>query len=188
MRATLTADEFEQMTAELSRPLMSAALRLTRRRADAEDLVQETIFRAFRSLPSFEKGTRFKAWMFRILKNCFINRGKHEAGAPVAVDFTERDAEAAPGIVPDLLDLAELDGIADRHFDEQVKRAVENLPETFRLPLVLFALGGLSYQEIADALDVPIGTVMSRLHRARTQLKVELLDYAKTSRFAGEKP
>jgi RNA polymerase sigma-70 factor (ECF subfamily) len=186
LRTTLTADEFETMTAELARPLMAAALRLTRRRADAEDLVQETLMRAWRALGTFEKGTRFKAWMFRILKNAFINRGKREAAAPVAVDFTEREEPAPESPVPSLLDLSELEGIADRHFDEQVKRAIEDLPEPYRVPLVLFALGGLSYQEIADTMEIPIGTVMSRLHRARSQLKADLLAYARSSRFAAE--
>src|SRR6188768_1845704 len=89
VRTPLTPDEFESMTTEMAQPLMAAALRLTRRRADAEDLVQDTLYRAFRSLKSFERGTRFQAWIFRILKNAYINRGKHEAGAPAAVDPTE---------------------------------------------------------------------------------------------------
>jgi len=186
VRTALTAGEFETMTAELAQPLFAAALRLTRRRADAEDLVQETLYRAFRSLRTFERGTRFNAWIFRILKNAFINRGKHEAGAPAAVDMIEMDSAAPEAVVPDLRRLEELDGIADRHFDERVKAAVENLPETFRVPMVLFALSDLSYQEIADTLDVPIGTVMSRLHRARAALKAELLDYARTSRLPTE--
>ena len=184
-RTPLTPDEFESMTVELSQPLMAAALRLTRRRADAEDLVQETLYRAFRSLGSFERGTHFKAWLFRILRNCYINRGKHEAGAPQAVDPTEMSDAAPPPPVADLKSLRELEGMEDRHFDERVKAAVEALPENFRMPMVLFALGDLSYQEIADMLEVPIGTVMSRLHRARAQLKAELMLYARENRFPG---
>jgi RNA polymerase sigma-70 factor (ECF subfamily) len=172
------------MTAELAQPLMSAALRLTRRRADAEDLVQDTLFRAYRSLATFEKGTHFKAWLFRILRNAFINRGKREAAAPVATDFAETDAVAPPVVVADLTELKELAAIADEHFDERVKRAVENLPEAYRVPMVLFSLGDMSYQEIADALGIPIGTVMSRLHRARTQLRAELRQYARSQRLA----
>jgi RNA polymerase sigma-70 factor, ECF subfamily len=181
--APLTPDEFESMTVELSQPLMAAALRLTRRRADAEDLVQETLYRAFRSLASFERGTQFKAWLFRILKNCFINRGKHEAGAPAAIDPTEMDEPAPDAAVADLKDLRELAGMADHHFDERVKAAVDALPDTYRMPMILYALGDLSYQEIADALEVPIGTVMSRLHRARAQLRGELLAYVREHRF-----
>jgi RNA polymerase sigma-70 factor (ECF subfamily) len=186
IRTALTPGEFATMTAELAQPLMAAALRLTRRRADAEDLVQETLYRAFRSLSTFQKGTRFNAWIFRILRNAHINRGKHEAAAPAAVDMMEMETSAPPDVVPDLKSLDELDRIADRHFDERVKAAIEGLPEHFRAPLVLFSLGDLSYQEIADALDVPIGTVMSRLHRARAQLRTELLDYARSNRTPTE--
>src|SRR5687768_3096063 len=118
-QARLTPDEFETMTTELAQPLMAAALRLSRRRADAEDLVQETLYRAYRSLGSFAKGTYFKAWLFRILHNTYINRGKHEAAAPVAVDPTEMEEPAQSSPVPSLLHLRELAGIADRHFDEQ---------------------------------------------------------------------
>lgn len=175
------------MTAELAQPLMSAALRLTRRRADAEDLVQDTLFRAYRSLATFEKGTHFKAWLFRILRNAFINRGKREAAAPAATDFTEMEPPAPPPAAPDLTELRGLAALSDEHFDERVKHAVENLPEAYRVPMVLFSLGDLSYQEIADTLGIPIGTVMSRLHRARTQLRAELAQYAKSQRLtAGE--
>jgi RNA polymerase sigma-70 factor (ECF subfamily) len=185
-RTTLSPDEFETMTAALARPLMAAALRLTRRRADAEDLVQETLFRAFRSLRTFERGTRFNAWIFRILRNAYINRGKHEAGAPVAVDMAESGAAAPAPVGPDLRDVEELDRIADEHFDERVKAAVDRLPEPYRVAMVLFALGGLSYQEVADAIEAPIGTVMSRLHRARAQLKADLIDYARSERRTTE--
>src|SRR5437660_749005 len=126
-RIPLTPEEFESMTLELSQPLMAAALRLTRRRADAEDLVQDPLYRAYRSLGSFERGTHFKAWLFRILKNAYINRGKHEAGAPAAVDPTEMDQPAPVAAVSDIKDLRELAGMADRHFDERVKLAVESL-------------------------------------------------------------
>ncbi len=188
VRTALTPDEFATMTAELAQPLMAAALRLTRRRADAEDLVQETLYRAFRSLRTFERGTRFNAWIFRILRNAHINRGKHEAGAPTAVDMTETDAAAPAPPVPDLREIEELERISDEHFDQRVKAAVDDLPENYRVPIVLFSLGDLSYQEIADALGVPIGTVMSRLHRGRALLKAALVDYARSSRLpAGER-
>lgn len=182
----LTPDEFETMTTELARPLMSAALRLTRRRADAEDLVQDTLFRAFRSLGSFQRGTHFKAWLFRILRNAFINRGKHEAAAPAAVDFTDHEVEDRRRAAAELADLRDLAGLSDEHFDERVKAAVDGLSETYRMPLVLFALGDLSYKEIADTLEIPIGTVMSRLHRARSLLKADLARYARETRVLPE--
>jgi RNA polymerase sigma-70 factor, ECF subfamily len=181
----LSPDEFVTMTTDLAQPLMSAALRLTRRRADAEDLVQDTLHRAWRSVASFERGTHFKAWMFRILRNAFINRGRRESAAPVAVDFTETDTPARAETPPSLTDLRELAAMSDEHFDDSVKQAVERLPEEFRMPLVLFALGEMSYQEIADALEIPIGTVMSRLHRARSRLRGELAGYARSRRLEG---
>jgi RNA polymerase sigma-70 factor, ECF subfamily len=186
LTAALTPREFEEMTSEIAQPLMAAAMRLTRRRTDAEDLVQETLFRAYRSLASFQRGTRFRAWMFRILQNAFINRGKREAMAPAAVDPSEIEIPARAQVVPDIADLRELDRLADEHFDESVKAAIDRLPEVYRVPLVLFALGDLSYQEIADALRIPIGTVMSRLHRARAQVREELAAYARSRRLSAE--
>ena len=181
----LSPDEFESMTADLAQPLMSAALRLTRRRADAEDLVQDTLHRAWRSVASFERGTHFKAWLFRILRNAFINRGRREAAAPAAVDFTETERPAPEEPVPSLTHLRELAAMSDEHFDDCVKQAVERLPDEFRVPMVLFALGDMSYQEIADALEIPIGTVMSRLHRARARLREELASYARSRHLGG---
>ena len=181
----LSPDEFETMTTDLAQPLMSAALRLTRRRADAEDLVQDTLHRAWRSVASFQRGTHFKAWIFRILRNAFINRGRREASAPVAVDFTETERPAREETPQTLTELRELAAMSNEHFDDCVKQAVERLPEEFRVPMVLFALGEMSYQEIADALEIPIGTVMSRLHRARARLREELTAYARSNRFGG---
>ena len=173
----LTREEFETLVTEIHHPLTATALRLTRRRAEAEDLVQETLYRGWRAINSFRRGSRFRAWMFRILHNTFINRVRREKLAPVAVDpaeFTPRDRDHAP---PSLRSIDELPDIADHHFDESVKAAVDALPETFRAPLVLFALGNLSYQEIAETLGVPVGTVMSRLHRARRRMREALADY-----------
>ncbi len=182
----LRADEFEQLTADIARPLHATALRLTRNRADADDLVQETLFRAFRSLATFRRGTKFRAWMFRILHNVFINRIRHEQLAPAATDPADIDPADAAHPVPDIRALGELPALADRHFDERVKAAVDALPENFRAPLVLFSVGDLSYQEIADTLGIPIGTVMSRLHRARKQLRNELLGYAREQRIGAD--
>jgi RNA polymerase sigma-70 factor (ECF subfamily) len=185
-RTALTHEEFETMTVALAQPLMAAALRLTRRRADAEDLVQDTLYRAFRSLSSFERGTHFKAWLFRILKNAYINRGKREAAAPAATDPADLDITGNEASVPDLVDLRELAAMSDHHFDERVKAAVDGLPDAYRVPLVLFSLGDLSYLQIAETLQIPIGTVMSRLHRARMLLKAELAEYARSQRFPVE--
>lgn len=177
--ATLTVDEFETMTTEISQPLMAAALRLTRRRHDAEDLVQEALFRALRSLKSFRKGSRFRAWMFRILHNVFINRIRRENMAPNAVDPADLSPPDVAHPVPDIGRIEELPGLTDHHVDDRVKAALDDLPDTFRVPLVLFALGDMSYAEIAETLDIPIGTVMSRLHRARRHLRKDLTEYAR---------
>ena len=175
----LTRDEFETMTTEIARPLFATALRLTRNRDDAEDLVQEALYRGFRSLHTFQKGSRFRAWMFRILHNVFINRIRREQLAPSATDPTELTPADHEHPIPDIRSIGELPEVADRHFDERVKAAMDELPETFRVPMVLFSLGAMSDQEIADTLDIPIGTVMSRLHRARRHLRTALADYAR---------
>ena len=186
--STLSAAEFEAKSLEIASSLMGAALRLTRRRADADDLVQETLYRAYRSLASFRKGTRFRAWMFRILHNVFINRSRREKLAPTAVDPAQIQVADPEHGAQDLFDLAELPALADEHFDEQVKVAVDELPEVYRVPLLLFALGDQRYSEIADTLGIPIGTVMSRLHRGRRLLKERLGEYARSLRFpAGER-
>ena len=124
--------------------------------------------------------------MFRILQNAYINRGKREKAAPAATDPFTLEASAPAPVLPALTDLRQIAAVSDEHFDERVKAALERLPDTYRVPMVLFSLGELSYQEIADTLSIPIGTVMSRLHRARTHLKAELAEYAKAERFAAE--
>ncbi len=183
---TLTPAEFETMVTEIHQPLMATALRLSRRRAEAEDLVQETLYRGFRSLASYRKGTRFRAWMFRILHNVFINRIRREGMAPSAVDPAEMSPADHPHPIPDIRGIGDLPDVADHHFDDTVKAAVDAMPEVFRVPLVLFALGSLSYAEIAETLDIPIGTVMSRLHRARRNLREQLTEYATEHGYASE--
>lgn len=182
----LSSREFERMTQDLAGPMFGAALRMTRNRAEAEDLVQDTLFRGFRSLHSFRAGTNFRAWIFRIMRNAFINRSKREAKAPTAVDPVDLRPSARDEVVPDLRVVEQLPDLADRHLDEEVKAAVDALPENFRMPLVLFSLGGMAYQEIADTLEIPIGTVMSRLHRARKQIRGQLAEYARERGYGEE--
>jgi len=172
-------DEFEELLAPHLDALFGYALRMTRDRADAEDLLQESVFRAFRGIDGFRRGTHFKAWMFRIVTNAFISRRRSEQRAPRRVDLDHvPDPEAA---IEQELEDADTDWsrVYGEVVDDDVKRALDDLPEDFRAPLLLSSLGELRYKEIAAALGVPIGTVMSRLYRARQRLRAELRDYAR---------
>ena len=174
---------FSELTMEYMGSLYSAALRMTRNPADAEDLVQETYLKAYRAFGSFQQGTNLKAWLYRILTNTFINSYRARRRRP---EQTELDD------VEDLYLYRRLGGLeavsAGRsaeeevleHFTEgDVKAAVEALPEQFRMAVLLADVEGFSYKEIADILDVPIGTVMSRLHRGRKALQKALHDFGR---------
>jgi RNA polymerase sigma-70 factor, ECF subfamily len=174
---------FEQEALEFSRQLYSAALRMTRNPSDAEDLVQETYLKAYRGFHTFEAGTNLKAWLYRILTNTFINNYRRESRRPNEVEL---------GDVEDLYlyrrigsgDSAEAartteDRVLDGLLEADIKKAVEDLPENFRIPVLLADLEGFSYKEIAEILDIPIGTVMSRLHRGRKAMEKALWDYAR---------
>jgi RNA polymerase sigma-70 factor, ECF subfamily len=172
---------FEEDALQYARQLYSAALRMTRNPSDAEDLVQETFLKAYRAYDSFEEGTNLKAWLYRILTNTFINKYRADSRRP-------RQSEL--GDVEDLYmyrrisrgDAAESRSTEERVLDglveDDVRRAVEELPENFRLPVLLADLEGFSYKEIAEILDIPIGTVMSRLHRGRKAMQKRLWDFA----------
>ena len=174
---------FSELAMEYMASLYSAALRMTRNPADAEDLVQETYLKAYRAFGSFQEGTNLKAWLYRILTNTFINSYRARRRRP---EQTELDD------VEDLYLYRRLGGLeavsAGRsaeeevleHFTESdVKEAVEALPEQFRMAVLLADVEGFSYKEIADILDVPIGTVMSRLHRGRKALQKTLHDFGR---------
>jgi RNA polymerase sigma-70 factor (ECF subfamily) len=172
--------------ADLAMPFMSglyaAALRMTRNPSDAEDLVQETYLRAYRGFNGFKAGTNLKAWLYKILTNTFINtyRAKQRRPQQETLDDVEDfylyrriggleavDAERGP-------EAEVLDSIPDA----SIKEALEDLPEQFRMAVLLADVEGFSYKEIAEIMDVPIGTVMSRLHRGRKQLQTRLWDLA----------
>lgn len=160
--------------------LYSAALRMTRNPADAEDLVQETFLRAYRSYGSYEEGTNLRAWLFRILTNTYINAYRAKQRRPQETDL---------GDVEDLylyrrlgrIDQAAIsaeDQLLDLFTDDEVKAALEELPDTFRLPVLLADVEDFSYKDIAEVLDIPIGTVMSRLHRGRKAMHRRLYEFA----------
>jgi RNA polymerase sigma-70 factor, ECF subfamily len=173
---------FERDAMQYARQLYSAAMRMTRNPADAEDLVQETFLKAYRAYHTFEEGTNLKAWLYRILTNTYINKYRKDSRRPSEVDLgsvedlylyrnigSEESAEAARTTE---------DRVLDGLVEADIKKAVEDLPENFRLPVLLADLEGFSYKEISDILDIPIGTVMSRLHRGRKAMQKSLWEYA----------
>jgi RNA polymerase sigma-70 factor (ECF subfamily) len=168
-------ERFEREVLPLLPSLYSAALRMTRNPTDAEDLVQETFLRAYRGFASFQEGTNLRAWMYRILTNTFINSYRKRQREPLTVseedveDWYLYDKLGESGVEPS----AEAEVIAGMP-DEDVQRALEALPEVFRLAVLLADVEGFSYKEIAEILDIPIGTVMSRLHRGRRALEKAL--------------
>ncbi|HEY7515836.1 MAG TPA: sigma-70 family RNA polymerase sigma factor [Vicinamibacteria bacterium] len=168
---------FERDVVPLLPNLYGAALRLTRNPADAEDLIQETSLRAFRGFAGFAEGTNLRAWMYRILTNTFINSYRKKQRQPVTV----ADDELEDWYLYDRLGESGVEASAETEVleripDEDVQRALEELPENFRMAVLLADVEGFSYKEIAEILDIPIGTVMSRLHRGRKALQKALWD------------
>lgn len=158
--------------------LYNFALHLSNNHEDAEDLVQDTMVKAFRFFHSYEKGTNAKAWLFRILKNSFINRYRKVSRQPNQVDFDEI-SPFYESIRSEQSDTTDLEEVMYRDMmGDEITRALENLPEDFRSVVILCDIDGFTYEEIANMLDVPIGTIRSRLHRGRNLLRSRLTDYA----------
>lgn len=171
--------EFEKEFMHLSRPLYNFAYRLTFDQDDARDLVQDTYLKAYRFFESFEKGTNAKAWMFRILKNTFINEYRRKTREPNKIDYQEVESyynsdSVNTTITSDL----RVDSVKEMIGDE-VANALNKLAVDFRTIIILCDIEGFTYEEMAKILNIPIGTVRSRLHRARQLLKEQLLEYAK---------
>jgi RNA polymerase sigma-70 factor (ECF subfamily) len=162
--------------------LYSAALRMTRNRADAEDLVQETYLRAYRGYSRFEEGTNLRAWLYRILTNTFINSYRAKQRRPDERELDDVEDlylyRRLGGLETAQRGRSAEDELMDLVTDDEVKAALESLPEQFRVAVLLADVEGFSYKEIAEMLDIPIGTVMSRLHRGRKALQRALAEYA----------
>ncbi len=174
---------FEAELLPIIDPLYNFAFRLTLDEDDANDLVQETYLKAYRFFEYFEQGTNAKAWLFRILKNSFINDFRKKSKQPAKVDYNEvesyyntegNDGDAEIATTSDMRTQSVQDLIGD-----EVASALNSLPVDFRTVIILCDLEGFTYEEMAKILDIPIGTVRSRLHRARNFLKEKLEGYAK---------
>ncbi len=181
---------FERDAMQYAPQLYSAALRMTRNPADAEDVVQETFLKAYRAYHTFEEGTNLKAWLYRILTNTYINRYRKKVRRPTEVEFGEVEdlylyKRMGSGESGSAARSAE-EEVLEQFVEADVKAAVEELPEHFRLPVLLADVEGFSYKEIAEIMDVPIGTVMSRLHRGRKALEKALWTFAQERGLAGE--
>ena len=174
--------EFETMAMPFMDQLYSHALRLTKNSSDAEDLVQETYLKGYRAFSSFKEGTNLRAWLFRILTNSFINNYRKKQRGFEEEDFDEIDDmylhRRLGSIQNSTLGMSAEDMLFERLTEDEIKDAVENLPTQYREVVLLADVQGFSYKEIAEILEVPDGTVMSRLHRGRAKLQKDLLEFA----------
>lgn len=158
--------------------LYGLALRLTGGdEARAEDLVQEAVLKAYRAWDGFERGTNSRAWLMTILRNAFINDYRKRRRRPQPVELDDDVADRS--VFGDLRDVDPEGRFFDRLIDDEVVAAIDELPDEFRIPVVLSDLEGLSYQEVADSMGIPVGTVKSRLFRARKRLQGRLYSYAR---------
>ncbi len=182
-RAEAERARFEALVRQHLDALYGAALRLTRNRADAEDLIQETLLKAWRSFHTFTEGTNARAWLFRILMNAHIDRYRKTAREPETTDVEDvgefylynkvQESEQLRGV-------GDPEKLLEHVMEHQVREALESLPDHFRSVVILADLQGFSYKEIADILGIPVGTVMSRLFRGRRLLQRKLWDYVRS--------
>lgn len=186
----ISAWDFNSAELPFYNQLYKTALRMTRSVADTEDLIQETYLKAYRYYEGFEEGTNLKAWLFRIMKNNFINSYRKKKAQPQHVELDElRDSG-------DELSAAELRfgdagpeiGAVDEEMDAEIARAINSLPHDYKMALLLVDIQGHTYQEVADLLGVPVGTVMSRLYRGRAKIERALLIFGKKNNYLTSAP
>lgn len=200
METQMTADKislkekarlFEETALPHLDSLYRTALRLTRKEKDAEDLVQETAMRAFKSFHLFQQGTNIKAWLFKIMTNIHINNYQKERRKPVEISYDGAEEFYLYDKLIDNPELMKKDNVEEeflsRFLDWEVKEALETLPLDFMITVVLAEIEGFKYREIADILDCPVGTVRSRLSRGRQLLRKHLWEYAQKRNYVKEK-
>ncbi len=188
---TARQEQFTAQATEHMPALYSAALRMTRSPADAEDLVQETYLKAYRAWHSYQQGTNLKAWLYRILTNTFINSYRSKKRRPEQTELDEVEDlylyRRLGGLEAAAASRSAEDEVMDLFTDTDVKAAIEALPDSFRMAVLLADVEGFSYKEIAEILDIPIGTVMSRLHRGRKALQKALFDFGTQRGLVGNR-
>ncbi len=183
---TATEDFEAGVLAQLD-SLYRTALRLTRNQQEAEDLVQETMLKAFRFANTYQRGTNLRAWLFRILNTSAINRYRKQATHPATTSLPDGEEFYLYNRIRDIngqeLSAGAEEEVLSQYLDEDVYKALYDLPLNFRMPVILADIEGLSYKEIAQALNIPIGTVMSRISRARRHLQRSLWTYARNQGY-----
>ncbi|MFQ5528094.1 MAG: sigma-70 family RNA polymerase sigma factor [Thermoanaerobaculia bacterium] len=180
--------DFEAAAMPFVDSLYNTAFRMTRNSEDAQDLVQETYLKAYRHYDKFQEGTNFKAWLFKILKNSFINNYRKKQGRPPQSDFAEIEDAFESRVSEDATRRIKNpeDELLENVLDEDVQRALDELPYDYRMAILLADLEGFTYKEIAEILEVPLGTVMSRLYRGRKLLESAMLEYAREHGYLRE--
>ena len=178
-----TKDQFTSDAMQYAPQLFSTALRMTRNRLDAEDLVQETYIKGWRSFHTFQEGTNLRAWLFRIMTNTYINKYNAQQRKPTETELDDVEElflyKRLGSVDQSQLSQSAEDQMLSLFTDDEVKKALEELPDQFRIPVLMSDVEGFSYKEIAEILEIPLGTVMSRLHRGRKSMQKMLYEYAR---------
>ena len=178
-----TREDFTHDAMQHAPQLFSTAMRMTRNRSDAEDLLQETFIKAWRSFATYQQGTNLRAWLFRIMTNTYINKYNAQQRKPAETELDDVEElflyKRLGSVDQSQLSQSAEDQMLSLFTDDEVKKALEELPDQFRIPVLMSDVEGFSYKEIAEILEIPLGTVMSRLHRGRKSMQKMLYEYAK---------